>query len=156
MIQKIKAVVKKKAFWEFVKYGIVGSIGLLIELTIFYILTEKLNVHYSISNYLHSFIGGDISIINIDISHIISSIIAIINNFILNSIFTFKVTDKKFKRFFTFVSIALVGLALSTTILTLFIEYLHINNMLAKILSVLIVATLQFLINKFFTFKKQS
>lgn len=156
MVQKIKKIIKDKAFWEFIKYGIVGVIGLFIEFTIFYILTTKLDIHYPISKYLSTIIKVKINIINTDISHIISSVVAIINNFILNSIFTFKVTDKKLKRFFTFVSIALIGLVLSTTILTLFIEYLRMDQMIAKALSVLIVAMLQFLINKFFTFKKQS
>jgi len=151
-------ILKSKSFKELIKYGIVGGIGLAVDLGVFYFLAIALSIEYPFSE----FIGGQLSVvgmsieastINVNISHIISSILAITNNFILNSYFTFKVTDKKFKRFCSFAGIAAIGLCISTLLLTVLVQYLSLNYMPAKIISTLFVAMLQFLINKFFTFK---
>ena len=155
MKHRIVKLTKKKAFREIIKYGIVGVVGLVIELSIFYILTKKLVVHYPISEQISLLLGVRTSVINVDISHIISSIVAIINNFILNSYFTFKVTNNKLKRFVSFASIAAVGLVFSTTLITIFVGQLGLDEMVAKLLSVFIVAMIQFTVNKFFTFKNK-
>jgi len=95
-----------------------------------------------------------IGMLDILISNIISQTLAVINNFILNSYFTFKVTDKKLKRFMSFASIAIVGMVISSMLLTLFIGVMKIDDMQAKVFAILIVAAIQFAINKFFTFKE--
>lgn len=95
-----------------------------------------------------------VHVVNTDVSHIISSALAIINNFILNSYFTFKVTDKKLKRFFSFIGVAAVGLIISTTLMTVFVGKFQLDEMLSKALALAIVVAVQFFINKFFTFKE--
>lgn len=155
MKQKFINLTKHEAIRQLFKYGLVGLVGLIIDLGVFYILAKILNVEYPFSAYIREFSGEKMSLhlINTDISHIISSTLAIINNFILNSYFTFKVTDNKLKRFLSFASIAAIGLVISTTLITIFMEKFGMEEMLAKSLAVLIVAALQFLINKLFTFK---
>ena len=96
-----------------------------------------------------------VGMLDILISNIISSTLAVINNFILNSYFTFKVTDNKLKRFSSFAGIALVGMVISSMLLTLFIGVMKIDDMLAKAFAICIVAAIQFIINKFFTFKQK-
>jgi len=157
MRQRINDLTKRKGVRQLVKYGLVGSAGMLIDMGIFYLLTVKLSVQYPFSEYIRDLLDGKMSVnlINTDISHIISSIIAITNNFILNSYFTFKVTDDKFKRFLSFAGIAAVGLVISTTLVTLFVGMLKLDGMLAKILATCIVALLQFTVNKLFTFKER-
>ena len=130
---------KKKVESEIVplfKYGIVGVLGLLVDMGVFYILNKKLNVNYVFSN-------------------IVSSSLAVIHNFVLNSYFTFKVTDKKMNRFIKFYLIALGGMVISTGLLALFIDILAIENMLAKFISILIVAFIQYFLNKNFTFRSK-
>ena len=130
---------KKKVESEIVplfKYGIVGVLGLLVDMGVFYVLNKKLNVNYVFSN-------------------IVSSSLAVIHNFVLNSYFTFKVTDKKLNRFIKFYLIALGGMAISTGLLALFIDILAIENMLAKFISILIVAFIQYFLNKNFTFRSK-
>lgn len=146
---------KKKGVQELVKYGIVGIIGLIIDMGIYYLLVPKFGVHYPFSYLISGLLDGNMSIRMIDIliSNIISQTLAVINNFILNSYFTFKVTDRKFKRFLSFVSIAIGGMCISSMLLTLFIGVWGLNEMLAKAISIVIVAMIQFIINKFFTFK---
>jgi len=120
---------------KFLRYGIVGCTGLIVDMGIFYVLHEILGVNYVITN-------------------IISSTFGVINNFILNSLFTFKVKNKLFRRFVSFYLIALVGMALSSGLLVLMIDGFKMDSMIAKMISVLIVAVLQYFFNKKLTFSE--
>ena len=156
MKSKIKGLAQKEGVKQLFKYGLVGISGLIIEMTVFYLLTKKFSVQYPFSFGLSDLLGGRMSVhvINTDTSHVISSFIAIINNFILNSYFTFKVTDKKLKRFMTFIGVAAIGLVISTTLMTIFVGRFGMDEMLSKALALAIVVAIQFVINKFFTFKE--
>lgn len=121
---------------DFLSYCIVGIIGLILDVSIYFFCYKVLELNYAVAN-------------------IISSHIAIIHNFILNSIFTFKIKDKRFIRFFSFYGIALVGMAISTGLLLLFIDKLGMHPMLAKFITIGVVTVIQFTFNKFITFKKK-
>lgn len=141
----------KESYKELFKYGIVGTVGLMVDWGMFFILRDVLGINYIVS-------------------HVLSSTLAITNNFFLNSYFTFKVTDKIWKRAISFFAIAGVGLVLGTALLPTLVSV--INNCLqhfdiqyenqkviqnaAKLGVTVFVAFLQFFLNKFFTFKKQS
>ena len=71
------------------------------------------------------------------------------------SYFTFKVTDSKLRRFASFYFIALVGMAVSTGFLALFIEVLKMDSLFSKLITVFIVAVGQFMFNKKLTFRKK-
>ena len=132
-------------------------VGLVIDMGIYYLLVDKFSVHYPFSQAIcDTLLGGKMSagMFDILVSNIISSTLAVINNFILNSYFTFKVTDKKLKRFASFAGIAAIGMIISSGLLTLLIGIWGINEMLAKGIAVLFVAMVQFIINKLFTFKE--
>ena len=118
---------------RFLKYGLVGCTGLIVDMGIFYVLHEMFEVNYIVTN-------------------IISSTFGVINNFMLNSLITFKVKDKLLIRFASFYLIALVGMALSSGLLVLMIDGLKMDSMLAKMISVLIVALFQYFLNKKLTF----
>ena len=118
---------------RFLKYGLVGCTGLIVDMGIFYVLHEMFEVNYIVTN-------------------IISSTFGVINNFILNSLITFKVKDKLLVRFASFYLIALVGMALSSGLLVLMIDGMKMDSMLAKMISVLIVALFQYILNKKLTF----
>lgn len=120
---------------KFIKYGLVGVLGLVVDMGVFYLLNKKLGVNYVVAN-------------------IISSSLAIIHNFILNSYFTFKITDNKLKRFATFYLIALIGMAVSSGLLVVFIDGLKLDTMVSKLITVFIVAIGQFIFNKKLTFRK--
>lgn len=156
MKQKIVDLSKNKSVRQLIKYGIVGSVGALIDFGVFYLLAIKLSVHYPFSPHIADLLGSKlpVHIIDMDVSHIISNILAIINNFVLNSYFTFKVTDNKLKRFFSFAGVAAIGLVISTTLMTVFIGEFEIPEMVSKGLSIVVVAAIQFVINKLFTFKE--
>lgn len=120
---------------KFVKYGIVGVFGLIVDMGIFYILHKMLGVNYIISN-------------------IVSSTLAVIHNFILNSVFTFKVRDKLIKRFLSFYTIALLGMAISSGLLLVMIDGFKMDSMISKMIAVLVVAVIQYFFNKKLTFNE--
>lgn len=157
MKKQVKDLTNKKSIRELVKYGIVGSVGMVIDMGVFYLLAIKLSVQYPFSVYIREVLGDKIAlhVIDADISHVISSLLAITNNFILNSYFTFKVTDNKFQRFMSFVGIAAIGLVVSTMLITLFVGKFKIDEMYAKIIATCFVAAMQFVVNKFVTFKSK-
>ncbi len=156
MKQQISKLAKQKAVRQLIKYGLVGIVGLVIDMGIYYLLVTKYSVHYPFSVTISAILGGNMSVgmLDILISNIISQTLAVINNFILNSYFTFRVTDNKLKRFSSFASVAIVGMIISSMLLTLFIGVLKIDDMVAKVIAIFIVAAIQFGINKFFTFKQ--
>ena len=122
---------------SFIKYALVGVVGLVVDMGLFYFFHEVLNINYILSN-------------------IMSSSLAVVNNFILNSIFTFKVKDKLLYRFISFFSIALAGMALSSGMLIVLIDGLHLNSMVSKAISVFVVALIQYYVNKKLTFSERN
>lgn len=157
MKERIVSIINQKSFRQLVKYGMVGIVGLIIDMGIYYLLVKKYTVDYPFTPFIADLLNGNMSnsIINTLISNIISSTLAIINNFILNSYFTFKVTDKKLKRFISFISIAAIGMIVSSMLLTLFIGIMGMDEIVAKALAIVIVAALQFVTNKIITFKEK-
>ena len=153
-MSKLVIFLKSDTFIQLIKYGLVGVGGLIIELVLFYLLVRLFHVHYFFSDSLASLVGTSAITVDQNSSHVISSLVAIINNFILNSYFTFKITDHKVKRFLKFFGIALIGLAVSTTLFSFFNSIVGDEwIMFSKGSAVLIVAFVQFVFNKFFTFK---
>lgn len=128
----LKELLKK----EFCKYCIVGIIGLVLDLSVYYLCYKVIGISYGWSN-------------------IISSNVGVINNFILNSLFTFKAKDKVFLRFLSFYGIAFIGMLISTALIVFFTENLNFHPMFAKLVALGIVTILQFLANKFITFRKK-
>ena len=121
---------------SFVRYGIVGAFGLFVDMGFFYLFYEVLGINYIVSN-------------------ISSSSLAVIHNFLWNSFFTFKVKDMLWMRFVSFYLVALVGMALSSGMLAVMIDMIHMNAMVAKLISVLVVAIIQYFVNKKLTFRKK-
>jgi putative flippase GtrA len=121
---------------SFLKYGMVGVLGLLVDMGLFWLFTHVFHINYIVSN-------------------IMSSSLAVIHNFILNSIFTFKVKDKLLMRFFSFYAVALAGMALSSGMLVVMIDGMQINSMVSKMISVLVVALIQYFVNKKLTFSEK-
>lgn len=90
------------------------------------------------------------------ISNIISTNCGIFCSFLLNSYVNFKVSDKLFRRFLSFYAIGLLGLALSEGMLYLMVDMGAMNKIIAKLITVFVVALVQFFMNKFITFKRKT
>lgn len=87
-------------------------------------------------------------------ANIISVHAGIICSFLLNRQYNFKVKDRPAQRFTIFYLIGLSGLGLSELLIFLFAKHLGWDYILTKLLTVVVVALYQFVLNKFITFRK--
>lgn len=128
---------KKNVIKEFVKFGVVGGIGTLVNIAILYLLTEKAGVYYMISA-------------------IFSFIFAMSSNFILNKLWTFK-ENIKFgigKKYLQFSLVSISALLVNLFFLYIFTEGLGIYYIISQILAIGIALIINFLGNKIWTFSK--
>ena len=124
-------------FRNLILYGIFGGIAASIDFLIFHSLTTYLQFHYLFANFISVVIGITIS-------------------FLLNKNFNFKVKDKPIKRYLIFLSVGAGGLILSSFLLYLFIDILTLEKSISKFLSIVLVVGIQFLLNKYITFKRSN
>lgn len=136
LYHKIRALILyyKDKYKYFIKYSLIGVTGVTLDITIFFLLHQKLGMYYQVAN-------------------IISVSCGITNNFLLNSFLNFKMKDKLFKRFIRFYSVGLFGLGISAGLLYIFVEQLHIIEIIAKLMTIAVVTIIQFNLNKRITFK---
>lgn len=123
----------KKLLEQLVKFGIVGVIATLLEWIIFYICTNQLKIHYSIST-------------------IIGFSISTIFNYWASVKWVFDVNKEKSKKlnFILFVVLSIVGLGLNELILWICIEKFAIYNMIGKVIATGIVMVFNFITRKLF------
>jgi putative flippase GtrA len=119
------------------KFGIAGLIGLVIDFSITYILKE----HFLFNKYVSNSVGF---------------VVAATCNFILNKWWTFKSSNKFHKEYIIFLSIAVAGLLINSTILYLFHAQLQLNFYLAKLIAIIIVFVWNFIMNSRFNFGNNS
>lgn len=114
-----------------VLYGFIGGLAAGVDFGVFYLL----NMH--ISEY---------------IANIIAMHVGAIVSFTLNAKFNFQKTDKLIQRFLSYYLIVLCGMGLSSCIFWAFDFFIDSENII-KVISMIIVAGVQFFLNKFITFK---
>ncbi len=136
MIKSVKKILKKKSFQEVIKYMVVGGIGTLIDFGLLYVLVEFAGVWYLLAA-------------------ILSFVAAVINNYILNKVWTFQDKSNQFaKQFVQFLIVSIVGLSLNTAILYGLVEFAGVWYLLAKALAIIVVLFWNFFTNKYWTFKR--
>lgn len=119
-------------FQYIILYGIIGVCCSLFDLAIFSLLCKGMS-------YL--------------VANIISTHCGIFCSFFLNRHFNFKVKDKTRQRFLSFYTVGLLGLGMSEFLLYLFVQKVAMGELLSKLIAVLVVAIVQFLLNKYITFR---
>lgn len=97
--------------------------------------------------------SGLCSIIPFLVANVISTHCGIFCSFFMNRKYNFKVEDNTLRRFFSFYTVGLLGLAVSEGLLFLMVNYFGIEKIVSKLITVVAVALLQFVLNKFITFK---
>lgn len=126
-------------FWQFAKFGLVGISNTAVSMGIY---------------YLFLWIDDDLYMLG----SILGTIISIANAFIWNDLFVFTGNPKDFRSVMarlgkTYVSYGGTSL-LSNLLLWLEVALLHVSKVYAPIVNLLITIPLNFLINKFWTFKQ--
>ena len=122
---------------EVILYLVFGVLTTLIDLIVFYISNNILNIHYIISTCL-------------------AWIFAVLFAYVTNKIFVFSSTENKqniFKEMFYFFSLRLVSLLMSIVFMFIMIDILHLNEILSKILVNVFVVIANYFFSKLFIFK---
>lgn len=126
--------------WQFVKFGIVGVSNTAISYAV-YLLCVKLGVHYVIADGL-------------------GLVISTINAYYWNNRCVFgDGTKKTFREHFVtwLKTLTAYGgtFVLNSLMLILWVEILHVPEVLAPLLNLLITIPVNFVINKYWTFRKK-
>ena len=119
---------------KFIKFGVVGFIGLIIDFSITWILKEKLKVNKFIAN------GAGFAT-------------AATVNYFINRIWTFQSTNPDVKaEYFSFIIVSVIGLGINSLALWFFIKKFKLNFYVAKLLAIGITTIWNFGANLLFTF----
>ncbi len=134
-MQKIlnKLPYKKILNRQFILYTIIGLSGVLLDFIIYAFLTQVFHINPIVANTISISAG-------------------IINNFILNLKFNFKVTDKLLKRFSIFYLVGFFGIMLSAALLAFLHYIVGINELLAKLITLPVILLAQYTLNKNLSF----
>jgi putative flippase GtrA len=124
-----------KPYKQFISYGIIGSFCVCLDFSVYALLTQIINVPYMYANIIGIHCG-------------------ILVSFLLNRHFTFQIKNKVLVRFFSFYVIGITGLLLSSGLLFFLIEKMEMDKLVSKGMTV-IVAIIQFLLNKYISFKNE-
>ncbi len=122
--------------FKFIKFGIVGASGIIIDFGVTYLCKEIIKIQKYIANA-------------------IGFTIAATSNFILNRIWTFQNKNPEITvQFFKFFGISLIGLGINTIILYILVSKFKKNFYLSKLFAIGVVVIWNFFINLIFTFNK--
>ncbi|MFP4099538.1 glycosyltransferase [Coleofasciculus sp.] len=120
---------------RFIRFGLVGFSGVFVDMAVFYLLREHVEL-------------------GLTRSAILSAEVAILNNFLWNDLWTFGDISrhqqgwrKRFKRFLKFNVICLVGLILNVLLVNLLFNVFGINEYVAKLIAIAAVTVWNFWIN---------
>ena len=120
--------------YRFIKFGIVGFVGIAVDFFITWLCIEK----FSLNKYFASAVGF---------------CFAVTNNYFLNKYFTFHNTDNNVPvQFLKFLTIACIGLVLSTTLLYFLQKYTQLHFYVCKLIVIAIVFFWNYTANTFYTF----
>ena len=136
LFQRLKA---RRGVRQFVKFGIVGASGFLVNFVVFTLLQRLIPNHAARGPYLAiysiAFLSGGVS------------------NYFLNRIWTFRSTGHPAKEGLQFMTVSvlalLVGLAVSAIVARLIGHYGHVTWLVATLSGIVV----NFFVNKYWTFR---
>ncbi len=134
--QTLKRVQRMAAQYAvFLKYAFVGCLGTAIDLGSLYVFVDRLHIPMLVSAAL-------------------SFLLAVINNFTLNKLWTFGNKSRNIrKQFIKFLIVSTIGLMLTEICMAFFVYALKIWYMASKLITSGLVLTWNFLANRYWTFK---
>lgn len=118
---------------SFIIYCMIGATGAILDSATFFALTHYLHFETFIANPISATVG-------------------ITNNFFLNAFFNFKTTDKLHHRYVKFFAVGVIGIIVGTAYIYLLHDIFGLNLVAVKLSSIVIVAILQYGLNKRFSF----
>jgi len=123
-------------FRKFVLFCFVGGISSLIDLAVLITLVEFFGVPVLPASG-------------------VGVLVASINGYILNRVLTFKNKSQKIAgQYIAYLLVSLVGLLLTLLCMHIFIEYVHLHYIIAKLITIVLVTSWNFTVNHLFVFKE--
>lgn len=122
---------------QFFRYVIVGGVSAVVDISIFMLCITTFHMHYLVAQTFGFIIG-------------------ITLNYFLSILWIFESIRKKTEETILFLITGIIGLFLSYVLLWVLIDIFHLtvfDNLIAKIISILIVLGWNFTSRKFFIFK---
>lgn len=116
-------------------YGVIGGGSSFLDTVCYIVMTR----YYLLGTLLSNFIS-----VNIGITC----------SFFLNTYFNFRQTSKLGKRALSFFLVGYCGLGLSSMMLFIGTNVIHINDIVVKVIAIFFVAAFQFVLNKLITYSK--
>lgn len=130
-------ILENKSLRQFIKFGIVGASGTLVDWVFYFALTRWGHLFYLVAKT-------------------ISFVVAAINNYIWNRVWTFKSTEKNItKQFLKFFIVSAIGLGFNLLIMKFVVERLKWSDLIGLVLATAVVMIWNFLVNKFWTFRDE-
>lgn len=128
----------KSEIYQFIKFGIVGISNTLIAY-VTYSICVYIGIHYLIANAIGFFIS-------------------VMNAYYWSDRFVFKKEEDESRSTIwtlakTYIAYGSTGLLLASILLYLYVDKLHISEYLAQLLVLVVTIPLNFIINKFWSFK---
>lgn len=118
---------------ELLLYTVIGGSGVLLDYLLFLVLFNYFGMHHQLANVLSTTAG-------------------ITNNFVLNSLFNFRKTDRILVRFLRFYAVGIAGIVLTFLLLAVLSTWIGIDANLIKLASLPVVLLFQYTINKRWSF----
>ena len=139
-MKKVKGIYRK--YRELINYLLVGGLTTVVSLGVYYVCVfTVLNPHNAIQ---------------LQIANLASWFLAVAVSFFLNKKFVFeRRSHSTIKEVFYFYGARLFALVVDILCMYLFVIILRINDKLAKIIVQIIITVLNYVLSKFFVFKKQ-
>ena len=114
-------IAKRPAVRQFFKFGLVGALNTVLDYLIFTVLFTWGHVFYLIAN-------------------VISFSVAVINSYILNRRWTYRSAHPNWKgEGLKYLIVYTIGLGISELLLFIFVEHLHLHQLIAKVFTIGIV-----------------
>ncbi|MCL2087778.1 MAG: GtrA family protein [Oscillospiraceae bacterium] len=123
-----------KLIKEAVMFSMVGVVNTLLHLGTYYLLMF-LGVHYIIANA-------------------VGFVVSIVNAYFMNSRLVFKNKNEPLKSFAKLFAVYGTTFLLATALLWIYVEVFAVPEGIAPLINILVVTPINFLLNKFWTFKK--
>lgn len=123
---------------QILKFLIAGGTSTSVDLFVYYILTYLVGLWYIVSATS-------------------SFVVAFLISFGLMKFWTFrdKDTEKIMKQTYLYFFVAITNLGISTLLIYLFVDYIHIHKFISKVIANATIATESFFVYKYFIFAKK-
>lgn len=121
---------------QFMKFCMIGSTNVMIDFSIYFILTRLFHLYFVIANF------GSFAI-------------AVTWSFYMNKTWTFKHMDTHLlkERYLKFFIVNAIGVSLQTTILYIFVTYGGVHDLISKGIAIVLVTFWNFFMSKYWVFK---